>query len=160
MVKAPTFASLRASSPTSSAAKRKNRKTGGEAEVALRALLWQRGFRFRKSVRKLPGCPDIVFAKQRLAVFVDGDFWHGRRWSTRKEILAKGHNPHYWIDKIAYNILRDKFINETLGTLGWTVLRLWETDVLHNPELAVTTITKYLRQLGLNPRGHKTCLLT
>ncbi len=88
----------------------------------------------------LPGNPDLVFSRQRVAVFVDGDFWHGRDWERRQTRLSTGNNSHYWIAKIGYNRERDGRNNALLAELGWRVLRLWETDVLKDPEWAARRV--------------------
>lgn len=148
MPNTPQFRALRPASQLASAVKRSNKKTGGRAEVTLRHLLWECGLRYRKSGCGLPGKPDIVFIRDRVAVFVDGDFWHGRDWPSRRAALARGANAFYWIAKIEYNRVRDDLTNARLATLGWTVLRLWETDVLRDPVAAVATVEKHLSQLG------------
>jgi len=142
--KVPRFDRLRPASPTASNAKRRNPAKGTLAEMLVRHQLWARGLRYRLHGKDLPGKPDIVFRRQRLAIFVDGDFWHGRDWPSRIKKLKRGTNPGYWIAKIAYNIERDRTNNEQLGELGWTVIRLWETDVLRAPEEAVGRVIECL----------------
>jgi DNA mismatch endonuclease (patch repair protein) len=80
-------------------------------------------------VRSLPGCPDIVFARVKLAIFCDGDFWHGRDWEERKRKLGQGTNSRYWISKIERNMARDAENQEQLETQGWRVLRFWESEI-------------------------------
>src|SRR5262249_34915412 len=92
----------------------------------------------------LPGCPDIVFPKRRVAVFCDGDFWHGRDLENRLAKLAKGHNANYWLAKITRNVARDVKNNLALKAAGWVVLRLWETDVLRAPQQAAEQIAEVL----------------
>lgn len=75
------------------------------------------------------GRPDFVFRFARLVVFVDGDFWHGRRFQERRQRLQRGHNASYWIAKIASNKARDRRVTATLRREGWLVIRLWESDV-------------------------------
>jgi DNA mismatch endonuclease (patch repair protein) len=100
------------------------------------------GFRFRKNDRRLPGKPDIVFSRERIVVFCDGDFWHGRNWDERKKKLKKGANPSYWVAKIQANIDRDRRYDAQLGELGWSIIRLWELDILANPSLAANKVAK------------------
>src|SRR5260370_5324167 len=88
----PSFKGLSAASPASSHAKQMNRSSDTSHECLLRALLWRRGLRYRKNVRTLPGKPDIVFAAERVAVFCDGDFWHGRDWPRLSKKLRAGTN--------------------------------------------------------------------
>lgn len=107
-----------------SAIKSKNTKP----EILLRKILRELGLHYRLHYKKLPGRPDIVLPKYKIAIFCDGDFWHGRRWKQRKE---KGFNvrPDYWISKIERNIARDKRNNRELKKLGWKVLRFWASDI-------------------------------
>jgi DNA mismatch endonuclease (patch repair protein) len=88
--------------------------------------------RYRKNVRELPGVPDIVLSKAKLVVFVDGDFWHGRNWEAREAKLRRGANAGYWLAKIASNMARDRLRTAELEMAGWTVVRVWETDVLRD----------------------------
>lgn len=129
----PSFVGLKASSVESSKAKRANGRTNTKHETILTHELWRLGLRYRKNVDSLPGCPDIVFSSAQVVVFCDGDFWHGRHWSTLRPKLSKGANPSYWMAKIAANIARDKRNTRQLQQLGWRVLRVWETDILKNP---------------------------
>ena len=92
------------------------------------------GYRFKPNVSSLPGKPDIVFQGQRVVVFCDGDFWHGREWPSLRAKLARGANAAYWIAKIASNIRRDRQNDRRLRKLGWSVVRVWETDILRAPE--------------------------
>jgi DNA mismatch endonuclease (patch repair protein) len=111
----------------------------------LRRRLWALGLRYRLHAKGLPGKPDIVFRRQRLAVFVDGDFWHGRNWEKRRAALERGHNAPYWIGKIAYNIERDLRTNALLEQAGWKVLRLWETEVKRQAWAAADRVIQALR---------------
>lgn len=89
----PSYVGLRpASEQASKAARGSSRKTDTRCEVLLRSALFRAGFRFRKNVATLPGKPDIVFPGPKVAVFCDGDFWHGRDWERRKQKLATGTN--------------------------------------------------------------------
>ena len=114
------------------------RSTGGKTEVRLRSMLHRRGLRFRKNVKDLPGKPDIVFSKPKVAVFIDGDYWHGRAiretgWGYFDENF-KSENKLYWRAKLERNIGRDAAVTEQLGQSGWLVLRFWESDVKKNTE--------------------------
>jgi DNA mismatch endonuclease (patch repair protein) len=108
-------------------------KSDTRCELALRRELWRRGLRYRLQPPGLPGRPDIVFYGCRVAVFCDGDFWHGRDLETRLAKLARGHNAGYWVAKVTRNLERDREITFALEAAGWVVLRLWETDVLKDP---------------------------
>src|SRR5665213_202815 len=111
------------------------RSSDSKAETALRKRLHSMGLRYRKYVSGLEGRPDIVFPTQRVAVFVDGDYWHGRLLQERgvkgfRRTLTR--NSEYWTEKMRRNVARDKFVSLTLGNEGWTVLRYWESDVKTN----------------------------
>ncbi len=102
------------------------------SEVLIRKVLWHRGMQFRKHIKNVPGKPDIVFTKVKLAVFCDGDFWHGHNWAIRgygslEQELAR--YSEMWAAKIKRNIARDEYINNELRQTGWTVLRIWESDI-------------------------------
>jgi DNA mismatch endonuclease (patch repair protein) len=138
--KSPSYSGLRPASEAASRAKRANRKKDTRHEVALRQALWRLGLRYRKHVSTLPGNPDIVFAKARVAVFCDGDFWHGRDWWRLSAQLERRHNAAYWLAKIARNRERDLENNALLERMGWLVIRLWETDIKKAPDAAAILI--------------------
>jgi DNA mismatch endonuclease (patch repair protein) len=143
---APRFDKLRPASSNASRAKRRNKARGTEAELALRRQLWAMGLRYRLHAADLPGKPDIVFRHRRLAVFVDGDFWHGRNWEERRRKLAEGHNANYWLAKIGYNRERDGRNTQRLEAAGWRVIRLWETDVKRAPQEAAALVQAALSE--------------
>lgn len=116
----------------------------GKDEVILEKLLWHSGVRYRKNYKKLPGKPDIAVTKQKLAIFIDGEFWHGYDWEHYKHHIKS--NRDYWIPKIEYNIRHDKKVNEQLKEQGWTVLRFWSKKVLKYPEYYHQLILWYLRK--------------
>lgn len=109
-------------------------------ETVIRSLVHSRGMRFRKHVKRLPGCPDLVFAAARVAVFVDGDFWHGWRFPAWKDTLAP-----YWQHKIEGNRIRDMKNFRKLKRLGWRVIRIWEHQVDRAPEKCVSRIEQAVR---------------
>lgn len=127
-----------------SAVKSKNTRP----EIALRRVLWSRGLRYRVNVKSLPGKPDIVFTKARIAVFCDGDFWHGHNWAIRglsslDEELKR--YSQFWRDKILGNIKRDKENTSRLEADGWKVLRFWESDIKTDVFKCVDIIEKEYR---------------
>ena len=93
----------------------------GALEKLVQRELRARGLRFKRHVRALPGSPDIVFPEQKLAVFVDGDFWHGWRLPAWERKLSR-----FWRDKRAKNRERDKRNQRALKNAGWEVLTIWE----------------------------------
>lgn len=101
---------------------------GGKAETALARALWQRGYRYRRNDKRLPGSPDIAILKYRIAIFVDGEFWHGKDWETRKGRLKR--NREYWIEKIEENMARDMRDDRLLVQAGWMPIHFWEKEVM------------------------------
>ena len=114
-----------------------------KAERVLRLALWHQGIRYRKNWRKLPGSPDIAITKYKIAIFVDGDFWHarGHEQAPGEQI---GTHKDYWTKKLARNVERDKEVNDQLTQAGWLVLRFWESDIKKNIDGILAEIMKYL----------------
>lgn len=133
------------SSALASRVMRANTREGGRAERLLRSKLWTAGYRFRTHVGSLPGQPDIVFSRQRVAVFCDGDFWHGRHWPRLRLALERRANSRYWIAKIARNRVRDRLRRRQLRQQGWAVVQIWETDILADLDAAASKIRLRLR---------------
>ncbi len=106
----------------------------------LSAKLYPQGFRYKKHYKLLPGKPDVVFIRQKLAIFIDGDFWHG--YNLKK--LGKSVPRKYWLAKIKRNMQRDKKTNFMLRKNGWTVLRFWEHQIKKDPKKAIMKIEKTL----------------
>jgi DNA mismatch endonuclease (patch repair protein) len=127
--RAASFRGLRPTTPSASRVGRGNKRCGTRPERILRAALRRLGLRHRINNGELPGRPDIVFPTQKLAVFCDGDFWHGRGWRRRRARLAGGSNARYWVAKILGNRARDRRVSRSLKRLGWRVVRVWESDV-------------------------------
>lgn len=103
-----------------------------KVEIKVRKWLWNKRYRFRKNYRAVQGCPDIAFTKYKIAVFIDGAFWHGYKWKTQKQKFKT--NKEFWIKKIEKNISRDKLVNKQLKKSGWVVLRFWEHEFVKNFE--------------------------
>ena len=112
-------------------------------EVRLRKALWHLGIRYRKNYTALPGKPDIVLTKQKIAIFVDGDFWHARNHQEHPgEQVAS--NKEDWTKKLTRNVERDKEINDALTEQGWLVLRFWENDIKKDLPHVIDVIRQYL----------------
>ncbi|MEY8515845.1 very short patch repair endonuclease [Lachnospiraceae bacterium 29-84] len=109
-------------------------------EVRLRKALWQKGLRYRKNYKALPGSPDIALTKYKIAVFCDSEFFHGKDWEALKLRLEKGKNPEYWLKKIERNRNRDWETDRKLLLLGWTVIHFWGKDILNQTEECVKVI--------------------
>lgn len=80
---------------------------------------------YRKNYKALPGTPDIAIIKYKIAIFCDGEFFHGKDWEVLKPKLEKSINSEFWIKKISRNRERDIDINQKLTFMGWTVIRFW-----------------------------------
>lgn len=98
-------------------------------EVKLRKALWHKGYRYRKNYKELPGKPDIVLMKYKIAIFCDSEFFHGKDWPELEKRILRGSNSEYWYGKITRNMERDAEVNRTLYGKGWTVLRFWGKDI-------------------------------
>lgn len=100
------------------------RQKGTDIELLVCRELRTRGYRFRRNVRTLPGSPDMVFSKDKLAVFVDGDFWHGFRYPCWRHKIQP-----FWRNKIETNRKRDQRNFRRLRRAGWNVLRIWQHEI-------------------------------
>ncbi len=118
-------------------------------ECRLRKALWEKGYRYRKNYKKLPGKPDIVLTKYKIAIFCDSEFFHGKDWETLKVQLSKGKNADFWIKKITSNIMRDEEIDNRLKGLGWNVLRFWGRDIKKNTEDCLKTVEEVIFEMKL-----------
>jgi DNA mismatch endonuclease Vsr len=114
------------------------KSSGSEIENKLAEALWNKGYRYRKNNKTVFGKPDFTFKKIKLAIFVDGEFWHGYNWEERKSDLKS--NRGFWIPKIERNMERDKEVNETLKKQGWTVLRFWGNEIKKDFENCISKI--------------------
>ena len=101
--------------------------TGTKIEISLAKSLFAKGYRYRKNDKTVFGKPDLTFKKLKIAIFIDGEFWHGKDWEVRKNTIQS--NKEYWVSKIERNINRDKEVNEKLLKEGWRVLRFWGNEV-------------------------------
>ena len=113
-------------------------------EVLLRKELWKRGYRYRKNYKGLPGKPDVVLTKYKIAIFCDSEFFHGKDWEVLKPRLEKGDNSQYWINKIARNRERDEEVNKKLLFMGWTVIRFWGRDIKKNTDECIKMVEEII----------------
>jgi DNA mismatch endonuclease (patch repair protein) len=129
-----------ASSPAVRAVMRGNRKRDTKPELVLRRQLHALGYRYLVAARPLGGrfpVVDVLFPKRKVAVFVDGCFWHG----CSQHYVAPTRNAQYWVPKIARNQARDADSNRLLASAGWTVIRLWEHEP---PQTAIQRVIEAL----------------
>lgn len=116
------------------------RSKNTKIEVLLRKALWNKGYRYRKNYDKLSGHPDIVITKYKIAIFCDGEFFHGKDWEVLKPRLEKSNNSDFWISKISKNRERDDEVNKKLLFEGWTVIRFWGTDIKKHTDECIKVI--------------------
>lgn len=126
----------------------RNRDTG--PELRLRKELHRRGLRYRLHPR-IFGRPDLVFPGAQVAVFVDGDYWHGNTWRVRgaqsfDDYFAGRAHSDFWRTKISKNMARDEEVNRHLKEAGWVVLRIWESDVQANLSRAADRVERQVHE--------------
>ena len=114
------------------------KSSGSKIEVTLAKALWNLGYRYRKNDKTVFGKPDLTLKKYKLAIFVDGEFWHGKDWNKRKQHLIS--NKNYWINKIERNMKRDKLVKLKLRKEGWNVLRFWGKEIENNLKNCISKI--------------------
>jgi DNA (cytosine-5)-methyltransferase 1 len=129
---------------------RRVRSTDTAPELSFRYALDQARVSYQVCASDLPGKPDIVIRSHKVAVFIDGDFWHGAQWRNRKlttldEQFRRTQNRKYWLTKIRRNVARDCERTATLLENGWNVLRFWESDVRKNLEACVEMTVRAIR---------------
>ena len=116
-------------------------------EVILRKALWQKGYRYRKNCKDIPGKPDIALTKYKIAIFCDGEFFHGKDWEVLKPRLEKSNNAEYWVSKISRNRERDAEVDKKLFAEGWTVIRFWGKDILKHTDECVKVVEETIFEL-------------
>jgi len=121
-----------------------------QIELILRKILWEKGYRYRKNMDSLPGKPDIVLTKYKIAIFCDGEFFHGKDWEVLRPKLKKGVNGDFWIKKISRNIERDDEVDKALLFLGYTVIRFWGNEIKKKPEECLKVIEEAIFDLKCN----------
>ncbi|MGE8376694.1 MAG: very short patch repair endonuclease [Sphingobacterium sp.] len=120
----------------------KIRSRNSKPELILRKALWSKNIRFRLHDKSLPGTPDIVIKKYKLAIFVDGEFWHGFDWKKNKERIKS--NRLFWIPKIERNMQKDMRVNKALRDMDYVVFRFWTQDILKNLPKVLNQIELFL----------------
>ncbi len=118
-------------------------------ELRLRKALWHSGYRYRKNYKALPGSPDIVLTKYKIAVFCDSEFFHGKDWEILKPRLEKGSNPDYWVKKIERIRSRDCENDKKLLFLGYTVIHFWGKDILRHTDECLRVIEETIWDIRL-----------
>lgn len=118
---------------------------GTKIEILFGKLLWNAGVRYRKNNKKVFGKPDFTIKSSMIAIFCDGEFWHGKDWNIHKEDHKS--NQKFWIHKIERNIQRDDEVNKYLQKNGWIVLRFWEADIKSHPEKCINEVLRTMKQI-------------
>lgn len=119
-------------------------------EIILRKALWHEGIRYRKNYDKLPGKPDIAITKHKIAVFCDGEFFHGKDWNQLQVKLKNSNNSEYWLKKIQRNINRDYEVEQEIRAQGWIVLRFWGKDIKQDVNMCVKSIKEAIQYVMLS----------
>ncbi|WP_459640929.1 very short patch repair endonuclease [Flavobacterium sp. CGRL2] len=123
------------------------KSTATKDEIRLAKALWNLGYRYRKNNKKIFGKPDITFAKYKIAIFVDSEFFHGKDWEVQQ--LRIKSNREYWIPKIERNMKRDEEVNAFLVSENWTVLRFWSQEIRRNLEVCLAKIEGTIMLLSI-----------
>jgi len=152
---AARYDGLQPASPRASrSARGSSAKRDTRPELRLRQALRGVGLRgYRVDVADLPGRPDVVFRRERVAVFCDGDFWHGRDLEARISRLASGHNAPYWVKKISGNVARDRRHDAELAAAGWRVLRFWESTIQRDAHAVAHEVQAVVAERRPHTRG-------
>lgn len=119
-------------------------------EIQLRKALWHKGYRYRKNRREISGKPDIALTKYKIAIFCDGEFFHGKDWEVLKPKLEKSNNGEYWICKISRNREQDDEVNKRLLFEGWAVIRFWGNDIKKYVDECVKVVEETIFDMQMN----------
>lgn len=119
----------------------------GNEERLLAKMLWSDGYRYWLNYKKLPGSPDIALKKYHIAIFIDGEFWHGYDWINKKPKLKR--NRDYWIEKIEENMARDSRVDQELIALGWIPVHFWTKEVKKQPQDCIEAVKELIFQQKL-----------
>lgn len=123
-----------------------NKAKNTKPEVALRKALWATGRQgYRLHSKQLPGRPDIAFGKKKLAIFINGCFWH--RCPTCNLPLPRS-NTEFWSNKFNANVARDKRKIKALQRIGWRTMTLWECKIASDPSKSAERIVRVLEKMG------------
>lgn len=122
-----------------------SKNKGTKPEVLLGKALWNLGLRYRKNDKNIFGKPDFSFKKYKVAIFVDGEFWHGKDWEIRKNDIKS--NQEFWIAKIERNIERDREVAEMLLKSGWKILRFWGKEIVKEPLVKALEVKRVIDEI-------------
>jgi DNA mismatch endonuclease (patch repair protein) len=125
-------------------------------ELRLRKALRDCGLHYVVTPKDVPGRPDVVFRGAKVAVFCDGDFWHGRGWKKDQDHPEFHTHRRFWIRKIERNMARDEEVNAALQEDGWTVLRFWASDIENDALGLAKEISSHVQENQSAKRRHRT----
>lgn len=120
------------------------KSTDTKDEVRLAKALWHLGYRYRKNNKTIYGTPDLTFKKQKIAIFVDSEFFHGKDWETQRDRVKT--NTEFWQKKIEKNIQRDIEVNNYLTVKGWKIIRFWSKEVKKDQDSCINVIQNEILQ--------------
>lgn len=120
------------------------RSTNTKDEVRLAKALWALGYRYRRNNKTVFGRPDFTFKKIKLAIFVDGEFFHGKNWNIDRNRIKT--NSEFWIKKIERNMQRDIEVNTYLESQNWKILRFWSSDIKKNLDACILEIQNAINE--------------
>jgi len=120
------------------------RSSGSKIERVMGSALWAAGIRYRKQYAKVPGRPDFALVGAKIAIFCDSSFWHGRNWPEAAKAIKR--NKDFWIAKIEGTIIRDREVDRLLASLGWEVIRFWDSEILKHTASCVERVKALLCQ--------------
>lgn len=120
------------------------RSTNTKEEVRLAKALWALGYRYRRNNKTVFGKPDFTFKKIKLAIFVDGEFFHGKNWDVDRNRIKT--NSEFWIKKIERNMQRDIEVNTYLESQNWKILRFWSNDIKKNLDACIIEIENVINE--------------
>jgi DNA mismatch endonuclease (patch repair protein) len=115
-----------------------------QIEIMLRKELWKKGFRYRKNFNRIFGKPDIVFIKEKIAVFCDSEFWHGYNWEEKRHEIKS--RREFWIPKIERTIERDQEVTKYLQNDGWIVIRFWGKEIINDKNKCAKLVEKAVKK--------------
>ncbi len=119
------------------------RSSNTKVERKLAKALWAKNYRYRKNNKKVFGKPDFTFKHLKIAIFVDGEYFHGKNWEVNKYRIKT--NRKFWWSKIEGNMRRDREVVNNLTSNGWKVLRFWDTDINQKLGYCVAKIEKTIK---------------
>ena len=111
-------------------------------EIEFRKALWSKGIRYRTCSKSLPGKPDVASVSSKFAVFIDGEFWHGKDWNIQRDKIKS--NKDYWVKKIERNMQRSTEVDRALSEMNIAVFRFWSKEIKKDLDGCVEKVLAYI----------------